>query len=1389
MRSPQSACRLWPLPLRLLPLALGLLTGAPALAAPVVLENSALRVEIAPDSGRIRVREKRGGHVWEQPAAPPVAARTVLRRASAPQRQGPAIRLSAAMVADARSVDGDRDCSGRVWLSWDDTHLYLAADITDDARAFGPSEQPVWERDSLEVWIDTQQVLLALSPQGSAAFARGTQRLEGGRIELQPTPDGYRVEAALPWAWAPTVPRPAVGTTLRLAVGINDADQANREGQLYWPRGWRHSQPDTFAEATLGDARGAAPASARHAAPVYRVVRPAAGRSVELERTFTAGADPLPLRLRFSLPTPDGADLRVEARPAAGSPALAGSIRFLEPFLLDAPRGVLAVADYCDGHLYPLDRQPFPAGWFSGDRLDMPWVGMCDLDSGRGYLLLLETSDDAAVAMQPVAGKGGRRLVAPVVHWQPEKGAFGYPRSLLYHFAARGGYVSLCQRYRAYAKAQGLVVPFTEKLKKTPHLTRLFGAPDVWGDASLAFAREARALGVEKMLINGRPGSPADMRAINELGYLTSEYDNYTDILQAEDGKIDAQHAPLPDHAVLQADGKRMGAWLTFDGKTQFMKRCPALWVPTARQVADQVLSEWPFLARFIDVTTAESLYECHDPAHPLTKREKRACGPALIRTFRERNLVMGGEHGIWWAVPVLDYIEGMQSGGSYFWPAGHLIHPKSKTEQFETPWGGTLPDWESYATWGIGHQWRAPLWQLVFHDCIVSTWYWGDASDFLLDAAPEVTAKKDAFNILHGTIPLLWADAGGSWHKDRAVFLRTYRNTCKLHEVIATAAMRSHEFLTSDHAVQRTRFSDGTTCVVNFGAKPYRVTVGGKSYLLPQNGWAVNGPRITQSLALEQGRPVTTIRAPGYTFCDRGGVPVTLRAEAPGRLRIVVEKAAAPKPTVTIHPSHADRSWQSATAAEARLYRLDARGERIDLLTLRRAADGSFRVPAQPGSLQLLWGKEARRPDLQAGRLTCTPGSPRQGTPLRATVALTNVGGAVARGVRVHFLLDGTVVHRTALDVLPGARKQVVATLDTRRVDGPRRLQVVIDPANRVAELSEQNNRREQSLTITPDWQHWARQRVLRLDAGALDRERETVVVPFALPAGADPASVRVATLDASGAPDRAVPAQLDGGELCFVLPDTLAAGETRRLAVLWNDAGSRLLPPGGSFWHDDRQAVVTPRYEARFAEGTLVFLAPRQRGVTGRNFLKSLILSSAATGWVEEPGEVQAMRVEHAGPARTVLSVRKALKADVVYEKRYTFYADRFDLEIAVNKSAGGLYSRAHYTEPCRYTDSGGAEAQVDGKGDGEDVYGKSTDPKWYAVYTPEWAHSCVALTPFEHLAYWDGGPLGAIGFVTNRTAGIRMSYVIHPGAADASFAAADYRRLTTPVAIAWE
>jgi hypothetical protein len=543
-----------------------------------------------------------------------------------------------------------------------------------------------------------------------------------------------------------------------------------------------------------------------------------------------------------------------------------GDLFPLPPFGLHSTNASLVIADYSDGHLYSLDSKP-PRTWFDLWSIDMPLAGLCEMGTGQGCALIVETDDDAVIRLVKTTD-AGCELWLPQAGFRPSRGEFGYPRKFFYHFSAQGGYVALAKRFREYAREHGWLVTFAQKLKSNPKISRIFGAPDVWGDDSLKFARETKASGIEKMIIHGR-ASAEDMKAINELGYLTSEYDNYTDILPLEAGKeVDAHHGQLPDDAVMKANGERMKAWLTWD-KKQYMKRCPSLWVPAARIVIPKVLEQRPFLGRFIDVTTAEDLYECYDPNHPLSRSDKRRCGVDLLSYTRSLGLVTGGEHGRYWAVPYLDYIEGMQSGGSFSWPAGWLMRPKTKDQEFESPWGGKFGRWTDYEKWGIGYATRVPLWELVFHDCIVSTWYWGDSSDFLLEAAPEVTARKDAFNVLYGTIPLLWANKEGSWQTKRDIFLRTCRNTCHLHEAIAGKEMLSHEFVTPDRSVQQTKFQDGTEAIVNFGAKPFAAKLKGKSYLLPQNGFVVKGRAIEQSLALVDGKPVTNIRAGKFHFAE----------------------------------------------------------------------------------------------------------------------------------------------------------------------------------------------------------------------------------------------------------------------------------------------------------------------------------------------------------------------------------------------------------------------------------------------------------------------------------------------------------------------------------------
>ncbi|HID07385.1 MAG TPA: hypothetical protein EYP10_09585, partial [Armatimonadetes bacterium] len=503
--------------------------------------------------------------------------------------------------------------------------------------------------------------------------------------------------------------------------------------------------------------------------------------------------------------------------------------------------------------------------WSTYGRLDMPWVGVTD--GTKGYMLLWEDPDDGMCVFDAFATPIGK-VLAPVAFHEPCMRKFSYARRIRYCFVHKGGYVAICKRYRAYAKAHGLLVTLREKMKRKPALKYLAGAPDVWGAdgvGGIKFCREAKALGIDRMIVNG-DWSPQIAREMMSLGYLVSRYDNYEDII--EGGRPPYGDCKIPDDAPLRADGKRQLGWLTWDKKRQFYKRCSLLQLPVARRFIPNHLRKSPHNAWFIDVTTATWLIECYDSKHRHTRTRDRKAKRALAKFVSdELGLVLGGEHGRWWGVDIYDYWEGMMSGGFYSWPAGHVgINLPKRREEIG----------KRYIEWGIGHKHRLPLWELTFGDCVVSTWYWGDSTGHLYRAAPEIAAKKDAFNILYATVPLYWVNRafGFNWSdpKLRERLLESYRITCKLHEQIGFEEMLTHEYVTPDKDVQRTVFESGTEVIVNFGKKPFALVRDGRKFTLPQFGFYAHGPKVFQYRALAGDRSITFIQTPTYAFCDANG-------------------------------------------------------------------------------------------------------------------------------------------------------------------------------------------------------------------------------------------------------------------------------------------------------------------------------------------------------------------------------------------------------------------------------------------------------------------------------------------------------------------------------------
>ncbi|MBN1509163.1 MAG: hypothetical protein JW955_20120 [Sedimentisphaerales bacterium] len=498
--------------------------------------------------------------------------------------------------------------------------------------------------------------------------------------------------------------------------------------------------------------------------------------------------------------------------------AMRRSLRYPHPFVTQA--GTYLVVPMNEGISYPVDDatvETFKLIAYGGHGICMPFWGATD--GQRGYMAILETPDDASIQ---IARTDGKLCVAP--EWEAQKGHFGYDRKVRYIFFDKGGHVVVCKRYRSYAQQTGLLKTLADKRVANPNVDLLIGAVNVWywDRDPLGMAREMKSAGIDRILWSNR-ASPEIIQAMNDVGgVLSSRYDIYQDLMdpnvvkeQLRGVHPDWTQAAWPADIMLDAKGDWRKGWQV-RGRDGKMYPCAVLCDKQAlKYAAERVpveLKTHPYRCRFIDTTTASPWRECYHPDHPMTRGESRHWKMELLRYMsQDMHLVTGSETGHDAAVPFVHYFEGMLSLGPYRVPdAGR---------QMQRIWE-EVP--ERVAKYQLGHKYRLPLWELVYHDCVVAQWYWGDYNNKL----PALWDKRDLFNALYGTPPMFMFSRQ-FWDQNKDRFVRSYRNTCVVGRAVGYSEMIDHSFLTEDRSVQQTRFANGVVVTVNFGKAPFTLPDG----------------------------------------------------------------------------------------------------------------------------------------------------------------------------------------------------------------------------------------------------------------------------------------------------------------------------------------------------------------------------------------------------------------------------------------------------------------------------------------------------------------------------------------------------------------------------------
>jgi hypothetical protein len=157
-----------------------------------------------------------------------------------------------------------------------------------------------------------------------------------------------------------------------------------------------------------------------------------------------------------------------------------------------------------------------------------------------------------------------------------------------------------------------------------------------------------------------------------------------------------------------------------------------------------------------------------------------------------------------WWG-------SGIEKQGTIYYTGDWKSNPRP------TQMIGTRVANDKYLKYSINEYTRVPLYELVYHDAVVTSWRWEDGNHH----TPEIWWKKDLFNILYGNAPL-WNLDRDRWESYKLSFIESYNKVCPWLQKIAYDELVSHRFVTADHKVQQSFFSSGKKTVVNFGEEEF---------------------------------------------------------------------------------------------------------------------------------------------------------------------------------------------------------------------------------------------------------------------------------------------------------------------------------------------------------------------------------------------------------------------------------------------------------------------------------------------------------------------------------------------------------------------------------------
>ena len=394
----------------------------------------------------------------------------------------------------------------------------------------------------------------------------------------------------------------------------------------------------------------------------------------------------------------------------------------------------------------------------------------------------------------------------------PRLGWLDQVRTQRFRFVPSASHVAIARAYRQYAKQEGFFRSLQQKLEECPSLEKLFGAVLVMvgylHDSEADYAgvfRKLKQRGVAKAYVypvgyfnlNGGdelyPGykwinlDQEVLRELDRLGYLYAPWTWLNEILKG--GPFFQDWLTLA-----RSDGSKSPSWKI--GELDWYNSHEGRVLEILKQAAPELRGK--YTAAHFDVLNAGTCLENYG-SWAYDRKMNSQFRNAMFAQFSQHDRVVGSEQNKDWAIPYKHF----------------------GTAKLPGPYGAQAPFWP------------VPLWQLAFHDAVMTTW-WEHSTyndpDLGHDFSGKEIRRRMLLDILTGDLPSVcpvgrmygWKKPG---NPDREIFVYKYQwddpvtlravdaavEVSRFNAAHATDDLINHEFLSEDGQQQQAVYASGT--------------------------------------------------------------------------------------------------------------------------------------------------------------------------------------------------------------------------------------------------------------------------------------------------------------------------------------------------------------------------------------------------------------------------------------------------------------------------------------------------------------------------------------------------------------------------------------------------